>query len=236
MKPYRVKRGQKFIGSFIVVHDGQRVNLGTKDANEARRRAALVAKGLWPPDEGAAAAVKRSLEGGEEPPVSVPPAVPPPPALPEPIEVPAEPVPRAPPAPPPMPSAQAVNETAAAEADDLENQAKSVLADAGVDMSEIVAKAPSLLAGAHLYIQGQLCRLGVRVVKGRYPAMVTLPEGDGLRDMLGKLWTAQLQKWNLDPSAIGIGWWLVIVSGVTAMAQVGGMLAAIEEEEKKAVN
>jgi hypothetical protein len=46
MKPYRVKRGQKFIGSFIVVHEGKRVNLATKDASEARRYAALVDQGL----------------------------------------------------------------------------------------------------------------------------------------------------------------------------------------------
>jgi hypothetical protein len=241
MKPYRVKRGQKFIGSFIVVHDGKRVNLATKDASEARRRAALVAKGLWPPaGNDAATAVKQSLEGevsdddepleeAAPPTVAASPvpdsrsAVPPvPDAVPVPEQVEADPV-------------AAVNATATAM--DAENEAllagaKDALADAGIDLADIKAKMPTLLASGHLWLQGQLARSGVRIVKGKWPMMVTLPADDPLREMIGKLDAAFLARVNLDVEKIGPGWLLLILSAVTTIAQVGGMLEGLAQQEK----
>jgi hypothetical protein len=244
MKPYRVKRGDKFIGSFIVVHEGKRVNLGTKDANEARRLAALVAKGKWPEsDGGAAAAVKQALEGKEpdedevvEPAQADPPeggragdvgpgVVRPDDVLHHMDEAPQSGTPVAPVA------ADAVNAAAAAEADALLSEAQATLADAGVDFAEIKAKMPALLASGHLWLQGQLCRLGVRVAKGRWPKMVTLPEDDPLRGLVGKLDVALLARLDLDVEKIGPGWLLLILSVVTSIAQVGGMLDALAAEE-----
>lgn len=253
MKPYRVKRGSKFIGSFIVVYDGERVNLRTKDANEARRRAALVAKGLWPPsDTGAAAAVRDALEGkGPEPDEEVQKV--------EPVastsldvgqvsaRVPAaaagdeSPDPVVPPV-SPVDAAAAVNAAASIEVDErLVSDASAALADAGIDLAEIKAKMPSLLAKAHLWVQGTAARVGIRVVRGKWPAMVTLPDDDPLRDIIGKLDAAYLARLNLDVEKIGPGWFLLILSAVTTIAQVGGMLELLEAQEKaeaaaKAVN
>jgi hypothetical protein len=239
VKPYRVKRGQKFIGSFIVVHEGKRVNLATKDASEARRRAALVAKGLWPSvGNDATSAVKQSLEG-EVPDVepleeSTPPSVeaspvpdsgPPDGPVHSPVQVPeqvaADPV-------------VAVNAAAAADAEDAEllAGAKDALADAGIDLADIKAKMPTLLASGHLWLQGQLARSGVRIVKGKWPTMVTLPADDPLREMIGKLDAAFLARVNLDVEKIGPGWLLLILSAVTTIAQVGGMLEGLALQEK----
>ena len=228
MKPYRVKRAGKLIGSFIVVHEGRRVNLETKDASEARRRALLVEKGEWPPrGNDLAGQIHDSLEGKG-------PAAPPPTPPPEPLPSPISPTPIVPPDPVASP-ADVLNDVAAEDAATIESEAKSALADAGFDLGELETKAPDLLAGVHLWAQGQMCRLGLRVVKGRWPTGIpTLPDDDPMRKMLGKLWLAKLREWNLDLSSVGPGWWLVILSGVTALAQVGGMIAAMEEEDKAA--
>jgi hypothetical protein len=231
MKPYRVKRGGKYIGAFLVVHEGQRVNLKTKDAEEARRRAILVRKGQWPPSSGAAAAVKEALEGKEPlmpevldpPPVEAP--VPKPTA--EPPEVVATPEAAA----APTPAAAAVNAAAATADDELERQAQAALVEAGVDLGEIREKAPELLAGAHLWLQGQLCRTGIRVVHGKWPKMVTLDKGDELRGLIGKLWLKKLQSMELDLEKLGPGWWLLLLSAATGIAQVGGMLESMADEK-----
>jgi hypothetical protein len=239
VKPYRVKRNGKLIGSFLVVWNGKRVNLETKDATEARRRAALVEKGLWPPDKEAARAVKEALEGDGGNPETVnalPIPVPPSPVISErPVEVPAEPV--LPVSPQPTP-AEAVNNLASAE-EELEDATKSALADAGVDLSELSARMPQIVSGVHLWLQGQLCRTGIRLFKGVWPAMVTIPPGDEIRVLLGKLWSAVLAKWDVNPERIGVGWLLLGVAAVTSIAQVGGMLEGLkvaEEKSKAAVN
>lgn len=245
MKPYRVKRGDRCIGSFIVVHEGKRVNLGTKDANEARRRAALVARGEWPgSDGGAATAIKQALEGKEPDEAEVV----------EPVQTPVveagrasdvgsgvgrpdgvpHRVDEAPQSGPPV--ADAVNAAANAEADALLSEAQTTLADAGVDLAEIKAKMPALLASGHLWLQGQLCRIGVRIGKGKWPKMVTLPEDDPLRGLVGKLDAAMLARLDLDVEKIGPGWLLLVLSVVTSIAQVGGMLEALAAEELQKVN
>jgi hypothetical protein len=244
------------IGSFIVVTDatvahlspGTRVNLGLpgdpcKDAEEARRRIGLLRKNQWPPQASdAAASVRESLEGAapevaevvQPVPVSAP-------------QAPSAPPPASPPAPPPAVEAEAVHAedpvaalnasvTEEAEASaEIEAEAKAALAGAGLDVSEVVEKAPAMLAGLHLWLQGHVARLGVRVVKGRWPKdVVTLPDDDPMRPLIGKLWVQQLKSMNLDLENVSPGWWLVILSGVTAMAQIGGMLAAMDEEDKQA--
>lgn len=64
-KPYRRRKGGKkgpFVGNFRVTVNGRDLNLGTKDANEALARARLAVKGLWPPDEVAAAAAAKNID------------------------------------------------------------------------------------------------------------------------------------------------------------------------------
>lgn len=48
-KPYRRRKGKNFVGNFRCDINGADVNLETKDANEAYRRAKLCAKGEWSP-------------------------------------------------------------------------------------------------------------------------------------------------------------------------------------------
>lgn len=249
MKPYRVKRGGKLIGSFLVLHEGRRVNLGTKDASEARRRAALVERGEWPPEgTDAAQAVKEALEGA--PPVADPrPSTSEPmPAAPPPLEsnpgnvgsdgkaAAGAPPPAPAAAVPPPPAAEAVNQAAAASVDqaaELEAEAKAALEAAGVDLSELQTKAPEVLGKLHIWLQGQALRVPIRVFKGSWPPFAGLgddPEAASLRNLLGKLWAAKLAQLNLDVSKITPGWWLLILSGVTAFAQTAAMLEAMKPE------
>lgn len=65
-KLWRVKRRGKFIGSFRVTIKGREINLDTKDATEALRRAKLAARGLWPQEQNAAVAVAAAFDS--EPP------------------------------------------------------------------------------------------------------------------------------------------------------------------------
>lgn len=258
MKPYRVKRGDKFIGSFIVVHDGKRVNLATKDASEARRRALLVKKGQWPPAGDAAAAVKNALEGrepetdeiseSESEAVDGVQAVPVQTVGSGPVVPASDPGAGgvgsvgAPEDAAPIAAADAVNAAAGsdAELDALAGEAKAALADAGLDIAELREKAPQLISGAHLWLQGQLARGGVRVFKGKWPKLVTLPPEDDLRGLLGRIDVALLARMNIDVDKISPVWWLIGLSLVTMTAQVGGMLEQIEQDEKaaeaKAVN
>lgn len=253
MKPYRVKRDGKLIGSFIVVHDGRRVNLQTKDASEARRRAALVERGKWPEEDASAArAVKEALEGAPPVPSSIPssenqPAAPPlksnsSPPLPEakPAADTTQTVPAAGSSPPSQ-AADAVNATAAAAADEaakLDAEAKAALANAGVDLSELQAKAPEFLGKVHVWLQGHALRIPIRIVKGKWPPFADLgDDGAELRNLIGKLWATKLAALDLDVSRITPGWWLLILSGMTAFAQAAAMLEAmrveVEEETKQ---
>jgi hypothetical protein len=107
------------------------------------------------------------------------------------------------------------------------------LADAGVDLSELSARMPQIVSGVHLWLQGQLCRTGIRLFKGVWPSLVSLPPEDELRVLLGKLWSAVLAKWDVNPERVGVGWLLLGVAAVTSLAQVGGMLEGLKAEEEK---
>lgn len=61
-KPYRRRKGGKFIGNFRVNVAGRDLNLDTKDANEAQRRARLAVQGKWPVNEAAANAAADVLD------------------------------------------------------------------------------------------------------------------------------------------------------------------------------
>lgn len=138
---------------------------------------------------------------------------------------------------PPAPAAaDAVNEAAASSVDEnaaLEQEAKAALEAAGVDLSELTTKAPEVLGKLHIWAQGHALRIPIRVFKGSWPPFAGLgddPEAISLRNLLGKLWAAKLASLNLDVSKITPGWWLLILSGVTAFAQTAAMLEAMKQE------
>jgi hypothetical protein len=243
-KPFRVKRNGKYIGSWIVAVGGERLNLRTKDAGEARRRARLAARGVWPPEEAAADAVADVLDGSAPDSLnsapgfaSVDPARTGRSGTPqaEPDTSPAPPAGSVTDAPPPVaedPTAAAnaaAADAAAADADaGLAGEFRDALDGEGVDLSDLKTNLPGMLAGVHLYVQGQACRFAVSVLKGgRWPSMVTLDESSKLRELLGKLWVVQLAKWDIRPENWTPLTLLLALSAVTASAQVSTMLAEL---------
>jgi hypothetical protein len=127
-KPYRRRKGKggTFVGNWRVTVDGRDINLGTKDANEARARAKLAAAGKWPPEEAAKRVALATMDPGTSVPSFVPllgtesdPPPPPPPEMPAgpPIDPPDEVTPpAAPPDDPPTPGPSETFEAAAARA------------------------------------------------------------------------------------------------------------------------
>jgi|WetSurMetagenome_2_1015567.scaffolds.fasta_scaffold01699_8 hypothetical protein len=238
MKPYRVKRGGKFIGNLLVVHKGKRVNLGTKDQNEGRRRIALLVKGQWPAEDvEAARAVKQALDPAVLPPdlasppeVATPvpsPAVPPSTALPD-QQTPAAPVVH------PM---DAVSATAAAEAG-IEAEATAAMRDLGVDLGELGPKLPEYVGKGITVVSGQLARVPVRFIRGRWPEAPALPaEAELLRPVMGKCALVKLAQWGIDLEKLGPGAWFLVTFGICVTLQFAVALAASETatEEKKPV-
>jgi hypothetical protein len=227
-KPFRVKRNKKPIGSFVINTPAGRVNLDTKDAEEAWRRSRLWAAGQWPPEEAAAKSVKEAL-GGTVPtpaesqqqhePAAAPPA--PSPEVPPPSPAPAAPVVH-----PQVNPVDAVNAAAAGEAE-LVSEAATVASNAGVDLTELVT--PDALGGAHLWLQGQALRGVVYLWKGKAPKLVTIESGNPLRAAMGKLWQSVLTRWNLSTDALTPGSALLLLGGVTAFTQLTAMLAPEEQ-------
>ena len=232
-KPYRVKRNGKLIGSFLVVIDGQRVNLETKDANEARRRARLAERGKWPPEDAAADATKEILDGAAEPggvaaaaePVATTPATAEP-----------SPSPRGPDIPPAATgSLPAVDPVAAANAaaGDLAAEACDALGmsrdEVGGAMSEMLD--PAQVGQVHYWAQGQLCRFAIKRWKGKAPPLAAgmPPEGSKVVAFVGKMWIAQLSRWNINLEALTPLGAILLVSTFTAVQQFGAMLEAIGE-------
>lgn len=249
MKPYRVKRGGKYIGNLLVVHDGKRVNLGTKDQNEARRRIALLVKGEWPPkDNDAARAVKQALDPGVVPlpglasppevastPV-LPPAVPPPTALPDqqapPSGARSEGAAAGIPSPAAAPVCDAVNATAAAEAQ-VEREAAAAMQAIGVDLGELGPKLPEYVGKGITVVSGQLARVPVRFIKGKWPEAPKLPpEAEVLRPVMGKCALMKLTQWGIDLEKLGPGAWFLVTFGICVTLQVAVALAAAEPEVK----
>jgi hypothetical protein len=241
MKPYRVKRAGKYIGSWIVVHGGARVNLGTKDANEARRRAALLARGQWP-DQGAAAAVKEAIESLPAKPDEAPPAAPPPVAPPSP---PASPQAVPSPAPPPDPAAapgaptaaDAVNAAARAEAEAEEamtGEAKAAVEAMGIDFGEIEAKLPEGIGRATVWATGQASRGIVWFLAGKLPPLQPVPEeAKPALPVLGRLVTWKLGRWGVAIEQLTPGWWLAILLAAAVAVQTVAGLAHLQAEKEK---
>jgi hypothetical protein len=239
-KPFRVKRAGKYIGSWLVWVDGERVNLDTKDANEARRRARLVELGKWPPGESVAKQTKKVLDGqgdsddddpGDEGSQYVEGGLP---VISAPAAREATPAPTVPPVPPSVPeSVPPVDPVAAANqaAADFSGELKEALSGAGTSISDVVADLPDMLAGAHLWLQGQGCRVVVRYWKKRWPSMVTLDESDKIRKLMGKMWTEQLKRWEIAPESMSPLEIIAICTVVTSLQQIGAMTDEVQALE-----
>lgn len=187
-KPYRRRKGKngKFVGNFRVTIDGRDLNLETKDAAEATRRARLATQGKWPPIDAATAAAVQALDPGAPPPtVSTEAGAAP--AVGTPTEgsraeapaVSAEPAERSPAGAPPPSEREPLNDAAAAaavEAGEYEEQqaeaaeAESVSADeVKAAMAELVGPDGDLLkgicdgAGAFtLWLEGWAVKYGIK--------------------------------------------------------------------------
>lgn len=101
-KPWRTKRGKKYIGAYHVTLDGERINLRTQDANEALKRAKLAAqhgkRDFRDDAQEAAAATVDALTTTEPAPIpALEPTPPPPPAAPAQPQPPTQAIPSPPP-------------------------------------------------------------------------------------------------------------------------------------------
>lgn len=241
-KPYRVKRGGKFIGSFLHPWQGKRINLRTKDANEARTRGRLVERGLWPPaeDAGAARAVKAALEGSEE--LASPASVTPQgdvstegTAAPEGAgaAVPVTPSPEpATPQPEPAPTpAEAVNSAAAADDEEIEAEATAALKDAGIDLNEIGPMLPEKLGRGFFWVTGQISKLPTKWIAGRHAGLQKLPEEMApIYRVTGKCVLRELAKLGIDLERLTPRQVLILFACVGFAMQTGMGIAAVAEQ------
>jgi len=223
-KPFRVKRGSKYIGSWKARIKGEIVNLETQDAEEARRRERRARAGDLGWQRKVADDVKGALDGDIEPvevddPVSEPeisqgvassePAA----AGPEsgPIPAAAGP-PSSEPAPDPV---DALNETAAGMAGDV----RQTLESAGIDLGELMA--PETLGALHVAGQDLLFRVVAPMVTKREPKPLELPEKfAGAVKILGQAWRAQLSKWNVSLDGIAPGSLILLATAGMLAVQV----------------
>jgi hypothetical protein len=186
-KPYRRRRGKKFVGSYrYTTTDGRDVNLQTKDANEAHQRSRLAEKGLWPPEDAAAAAGAAALDPTAEPeaPGPIGPEDPTP-----------APAPRAPPSelPPPAPEvereprdvagAAAAAEAAGVEVDEEgepppaqteEDEVRAMMAELGSD--EVIDQACDGLGAFLLKAEGWALALGVNWALKKRKRRIEIPQ------------------------------------------------------------
>jgi hypothetical protein len=170
-KPYRRRRGKKFVGSFrYTTSDGRDVNLQTKDANEAHQRARLAEKGQWPPEDAAAAAGTAALDPTAEP--DAPEPIGPEDPAPAPLRAPPSELPPPAPEPPAEPmddaGAAAAAEVAGTEvaedgepspAQTEEDDVREMMAELGSD--EVIDKACDGLGAFLLKAEGWALGLGI---------------------------------------------------------------------------
>lgn len=179
-KPYRRKKRGRYVGNFRVTVAGEDLNLGTKDANEATRRARLAAAGKWPPVEAAAEAAAAALdpgaahtptpEPGPEPPIE--PAAPGPPGDGAPAGAAATPAGAAPTEPlgdaaraaaaDASADPDAATNAAGAPAPDLDGEIRRVMGDLGVGGSaDLFEQGADGIAALLLWLQGKAIELGI---------------------------------------------------------------------------
>lgn len=238
-KPFRVKRGSRYIGSWKARVKGEVVNLETKDAEEARRRERRARAGDFGWQSSVADDVKETLDGdGGEP--SLPGSG----GEPEPVELddsqevasskPAAAVPESGPKPaaagPPLPTPESapdpVSEANAAAAG-MAGEFKETLKGAGINLSDLME--PEFLGGLHVAGQDFLFQLVAPMVTTRKPKPFVLPEKfAGAVKVLGQAWVEQLKKWNLSLDGISPGSLILLATGGMLAVQIAALYA--EEE------
>lgn len=194
-KPYRRRKGKTghFVGNWRVTVDGRDINLGTKDANEARARAKLAADGKWPPEEAAKRVALSTMNPGTNaapavPLFSVPPESDPPPerpAAPPIVDPPASDDGSVPPATPPP-------RDAPGPAEPFEAAAARAAAEAGGDGENVTADK----AAREKESEAELAGLMAELSGGAGQSEIVDSVADGLA--AGILW--------LERKSIELGW------------------------------
>lgn len=239
-KLWRIKRRGKYIGSWRISIKGREVNLLTKDATEAKRRAQLAARGLWPSEEPAADALNKALDidvqGGSEPTVSSPEPVPGSPPGPATLPLPeghsegagGGELPAPPPAKPdgvvPPPGNWAADATAAAaeETGDAAGAGEAPPAE-GLGLDDLLQLDPAQLAeGAVAVTELVLARIITARSKGAKRMRPVDPEFLG-RVLTVKSWEITIRRWSATGWEIHPGWG--ILAGSIAMASAAFMNA-----------
>jgi hypothetical protein len=128
----------------------------------------------------------------------------------------------------------AVGATAAAEADIVEKEATAAMRELGVDLGELGPKLPEYVGKGITVVSGQLARVPVRFIRGKWPEAPTLPaEAEMLRPVMGKCALMKLAQWGIDLEKLGPGAWFLVTFGICVTLQFAVALAASETEEKK---
>lgn len=235
-KPFRRKKRGKLVGNFFATVDGRDVNLQTKDAHEADRRARLAVRGKWPVVDAAAAAAVGSLDpaadaaggpiGPEDPtPPPVPEGPPPdltPPALP--VQPPVLPVPLDDAA---AAAAAEVSGTTPDPADPgaptVDDEVKSIMSELSGPDGQLAEEVCDQVGKGLLWSQGHLLRLGVKWTTGKQFRPGPVADDSLSRRCLAKSLRA-LARLHLPGmlEQITPGWGLVLGLGLGAMGQLAG--------------
>lgn len=189
MKPWRVKRGRKYIGAWHVTVDGERINLRTKDARLAEKRAREAKRGrrdFESDTEGAAATTIAALDGAGSGGATVDP--PPPPVAP-PVEEHTPPPPDPPPAAggPPVDAGNWAADAAAAAGEQASDPLSEEIDPEIVD--GLFRDAATAIVEAQIRLQAWTWR--------RYKNIEVspVPPDHPSRERPTKLWDRQLRKW-----------------------------------------
>lgn len=249
-KLWRVRRGGKPIGAWHVNVGGHRVNLRTKDAGEAEKRARKAARGVreFDDDAGGESAAASILEGmgagggGGADDMGSSPAVE---TVPAPVA--------APPMPPTLPAAATDGPPAAAAAAPSERHEVAptegwadALAGAAAPAPANDTSAPTatevpselveqiITAGADLAIEGQLMLQSWLIKKGAKVKTAPVPSDAKGREVGRAMWSAALRE--LMPKDLPLPVWVaapLMIAALTLPVQLGPGAEAIKEEDQQ---
>lgn len=238
-KPFRVKRGSKYIGAYKARIRGEVVNLETQDADEARRRERRARAGDYGWRRDAADDVKSALDGngdvsvgdveaaaGELDAGEAVQGVQDSPVVPEvPAAAAAAGASGPPSSPPPADPVAEVNATAAGLAGDV----RETLDAAGIDLGALMN--PETLGGLHVAAQDFVFRLVAPMVTEKPVKPLELPEKfGGAVALLGQAWQLQLRRWNLSLDGISPGSLILLATVGMLAVQVMGMYSSAPVE------
>jgi hypothetical protein len=244
MPIFRRKRSGKYVGNWIERVDGNEINLGTKSATLAKKRAKLAQAGEWPRDpvadaHGAAADVAAAMEGKEVPRAGIDSEAD---AMPQAARHGEGTLPVSDPRPPVVgsPAASASSASAAdmaAATSDADAAMVEMAAASGVTVDELktamAAMAedfPDQAAGGLLVAQGALVRVGYALFTkagktGRRLEVPAIPVGHPARNLIAIGVRGCMRDWNVDLERVPS--WLILVAGLVLSAGVQVQSAAV---------